>query len=224
MEDKIKENKIETEKKQEVKQEQAKSVEVKETKKQESKSNKVEEKKEETKERKVILQREYVVPLRREFLKVPRHVRGKKAVKALKEFIAKHMKIYDRDLRKVKVDIYLNNEIRFRGMRKPCAKIKVRAVKYDDGIVQVSLVNLPKHIEFEIARIAKRKAEKLVNEKAAGKVEAKEEKKEESKDTKEKTESSKEAMLKEEKAAAKEAKHLAGAKAAPKIKRKALKK
>ena len=80
------------------------------------------------------LEREYVIPLRREWLKVPEYKRANKAVKAIKEFLVRHMKVYDRDLRKVKIDILLNNELRFRGMRKPPARIKVKAKKKDNGI------------------------------------------------------------------------------------------
>ena len=41
------------------------------------------------KEAKVVLEREYVVPLRRKVRLVPRYRRAKKAVRVLKEFIAK---------------------------------------------------------------------------------------------------------------------------------------
>ena len=174
-------------------------------------------------ESKIIEEREYIVPLRREWLKVPVYKRANKAVKALKEFIAQHMKVYDRDLRKVKVDILVNNEIRFRGMKKPLSKIKVRAVKRENGIVDVKLVDIPKHIEFELARKAKKEAEKAKKAKAKPAPVAKtEEKKEEAdKETKEKEEASKEAMKEMEKTKAKEAKHTA-AKKAPVIQRKAL--
>ena len=84
-------------------------------------------------EPKIILEREYIVPLRRGWLKVPMYKRANKAVKTLKEFMVQHMKVYDRDLRKIKVDIYLNNEIKFKGMRKPLAKVKVKAIKYKGG-------------------------------------------------------------------------------------------
>lgn len=116
---------------------------------------------------KQLFEREYVVPLRRGWLKVPKYKRGNKAVKTLKEFIARHMKIYDRDLNKVKVDVNLNNELRFRGIKKPPAKIKVRAKKFDNDFVNVELVNLPKHIEFKIKREEKlkRKQEKKEDKK-----------------------------------------------------------
>ena len=120
---------------------------------------------------KQLFEREYVVPLRRGWLKVPKYKRGNKAVKTLKEFIARHMKIYDRDLNKVKIDVNLNNELRFRGIKKPPAKIKVRARKFDNDFVNVELVNLPTHIQFKIKR------EERLKKKEEKKQEVKEEKK-----------------------------------------------
>ena len=115
---------------------------------------------------KVVLEREYNVPLRKGFLKVPKYKRASKAVKTLKEFLVRHMKVYDRDLRKIKLDIDLNNEIRFRGMRKPSYKIKIKAKKFDDGIVRVSLIDIPDKIKFKKAREEKKKlsAEKKVKD------------------------------------------------------------
>ena len=101
---------------------------------------------------KIEYEREYIVPLRRGWLKVPEYKRANKAVKTLKEFIARHMKVYDRDLRKVKVETDLNNEIRFRGMTKPPAKIRVRAKRFDNDTVSVELVDLPEHIKFKRIR------------------------------------------------------------------------
>ena len=110
-------------------------------------------------EPKVEIEREYIVPLRKGWLKVPKYKRANKAMKTLKEFIAKHMKVYDRDLIKIKVDELINNEIRHRGMYKPVSKIKVKAKKYDNGIVRVELVNLPAHVKFAQLREEKKKAE-----------------------------------------------------------------
>lgn len=134
--------------------------------------------KDKKKEPKVILEREYIVPLRSEWLKVPMYKRANKAVKALKQFMVQHMKIYDRDLRKIKIDNVLNNEIRFRGMKKPPAKIKVLAKKYDNDIVRVELVDIPAHVKFSRLREEKEK------EKSEKKAPKKEEKKEEIKETK----------------------------------------
>ena len=189
--------------------------------------------KEEKTESKKVLEREYIVPLRDGWLRVPRYKRATKAVKTLKEFMVKHMKVYDRDLRKIKVDIYLNNEIRFRGMKHPPAKIKVKAIKYEDGTVSVKLAELPKHIEFEIARKVRKDAEKLVKAESKEKEKAKEAKPEEkaeqpspekAKDIKEKEVSSKIAEEKIEKNMAKQAKHTSSTKREPMIFRKSLKK
>ena len=160
-------------------------------------------------EPKSVLEREYIVPLRKGWLKVPEYKRANKAVKTLKEFLAKHMKVYDRDLRKIKIDILLNNEIRFRGTRKPPARILVKAVKRESGIVEVKLVNLPVHIEFELARKAKKQAEKARKSKDKKVTEAPVEEKKvdggkegDEKDKQEKKEASKEATMALEKSQA----------------------
>jgi len=168
-------------------------------------------------EPKVILERGYIVPLRKEWLKVPEYKRANKAVKALKEFIAKHMKVYDRDLRKIKIDIDLNNEIRFRGMKKPPAKIKVKTCKYDNGNVKVELANIPAGLKFKRLREEKKKLaldkkakEKETLKKAAEKTAVVEkDKKEESEENKEKEETSKDETMKIAKEQAKEMKHIA---------------
>ena len=175
-----------------------------------------------TQEPKVELEREYIVPLRKGWLKVPEYKRANKALKTLKEFIAKHMKVYDRDLRKIKVDNLLNNEIRFKGMRKPLAKIKVKAKRFDDGIVRVELVEIPVHVKFDKLREEKKKAELEKKTKAkataqpAEKPEDAEKKVEESEETKEKKEASKEGSLKLAEQQAKEMKHISTEKQASK--------
>jgi large subunit ribosomal protein L31e len=99
-----------------------------------------------------VLEREYVIPLRSEWNKVVGYKRARKAVVAVKEFIAKHMKVTDRDLDKVRVDIYLNNEIWYRGGRNAPNKIKVKAVKDSEGIVRVTLAEVPEVVKFAQAR------------------------------------------------------------------------
>ena len=133
-------------------------------------------------EAKVELEREYVVPLKKGVLNVPHYRRAKKAVRVLKEFMVKHMGVRDRDLRKVKVDINLNNEIWFRGIKKPMNKIKVKAKKID-GIVYVELAEIPEYVGFKIAREARLKLES-----DKGKVKMPKKEKEEVKSEEEKTE------------------------------------
>jgi len=105
-------------------------------------------------EKKQIKERIYVINLRREWLKVPRYERTGRAIKAIKKFIAKHMKVRDKDFSKIKLDSYLNNEIWFRGRANPPAKIKVKAIK-EGEIVKVDFVEEPSHIKFLKSRSEK---------------------------------------------------------------------
>ncbi len=176
---------------------------------------------------KVLYERTYIVPLRHGWLKAPKYRRAKKAIKILKEFIARHMKIYDRDLRKVKIDVNLNNEIKFKGIKKPLAKIKVIAKKYED-FVTVELAEIPEVLKYKIARQERKKSEAEKGKKAKSKEEEKkeetkeEEKTEEQKtDTKEKEQASKDEGMKIAKMQTKQQKHISKDKGV-KIQRKAL--
>src|SRR3989344_7697407 len=66
------------------------------------------------------------------------------------------MKIRDRDLRKIKLDKYVNEELWFRGIKNPPAKIKVKAVKEKD-IVRVELFEMPETLKYKKAREEKSK-------------------------------------------------------------------
>lgn len=164
------------------------------------------------KEPKVELERIYTVPLRRKFLNTPRYKRVPKAIKALKEFLARHMKVSERDTEKIKLDKYLNEKMWARGIRKPLGRIKVKARKYDNGNVIVELVEVPASVKFRIIR-EKRLGEKPVEEKKKEekKVEKPEETAEEKKEKEEKKEAVKsavvEAGLEQQKKAAREIKH-----------------
>ena len=158
------------------------------------------------------IEREYVIPLRRECNKVVKHRRANKAVKAIKEFIVRHMKIRDRDLNKVKIDRFLNEEVWFRGIKKPASRIKVKAIK-EGGIVRVELAELPQSLKFKKAREDKRDKKAEGTKKVVEKKEPKEEKSEEKvEEEKEKVKSVMEAGKEMEKAAAKQAKHMTGGK------------
>ncbi len=171
-----------------------------------------------------ILEREYIIPLRREWRKVANYRRAGRAAKFIKKFIARHMKVPDRDVSKVKIDTYLNNEIWFRGRKKPPAKIKVKATKEKD-IVKVELAETPEYVRFLKLKHEKR-------HKQSGKPEIKspvkeiketEEKSEKKEEEKEKEQAVAEARQLEAKQEAKTLKHLTKIKE-PKIQRKALKK
>jgi len=72
-------------------------------------------------------QRTYIVPLRREWLKVPIYKRTRKAVRALRAFIAKHMKTEN-----VKIGKHLNLKLWSSGNRNPPHKIEVVAYRKED--------------------------------------------------------------------------------------------
>ena len=161
------------------------------------------------------IEREYIIPLRHRWKIVPRYQRTNKAVKTVKEFVARHMKIRDRDLSKIRIDRYLNETLWHRGIKNPPAKIKVLAIKEGD-IVRVKAVNLPNNIKFkklreekvtgtakEIAK--KRKEEKKAEEQETPKIEEQGEKKKE--EEKENKAAVIEAGREMEKAAAKQMKH-----------------
>jgi len=174
-----------------------------------------------TAEKKVELERIYVVPLRRGFMKVPAYKRAKKALKTLKEFLAKHMKVEGRDLSKVKIDIYLNNEIWFKGIKKPLNKVKVKATKID-GIVYAELAELPEAVKWKkqknekkVKKLDKKALEKVKRtEKAEEGVSKGREDSADKTEEKEKEKSSVEAGLKKQEKAAKDAKHTSIAKPA----------
>ena len=123
--------------------------------------------KETTKENKVTLEREYVIPIKRSLRHTPDYKKARKAVKVVLEFVAKHMRVEDRDVRKVKMDKLLNHELWYRGMKNPPNKIKVRVKKMSDGIVHVELFEIPKILHHKIAqekkhREAAEKGEKTI--------------------------------------------------------------
>lgn len=218
IEDKVKEQKEKKEAKEEKKAEKKDfevetkkgSEEKKEEKKQGSKPAVAKEGKKSGKDEevKVVLEREYVIPLRRKVQKVPRYRRAKKAIRVIREFLLRHMKVYGGELGDVKIDTYLNSEIWFRGIKKPPLKIKVKARKMSDGIVWVELAEIPEKVKWDMQR-DKKKLEKVKKVGKKAKVEEKpvEETKEEKKETEEKEKASVEAGLEHQKQAAKTAKH-----------------
>jgi len=160
------------------------------------------------KEDKIVIEREYIVPLRKKWLNSPEYKRVPKAMKALKEFLARHMKIYDRDLKKIKIDKYLNNEMWMRSIRKPLAKIKVKARKFESGIVKVELAEIPEFIKWKIEKDKKRlETGKTRVEEKKPEVKPEEKTEEEKKITEEKKDSVVEAGMKHSQETHKETRH-----------------
>ncbi len=75
----------------------------------------------------------YIIPLR-DVKRSPRWKRANTAIKDIRKFLEKHMKSED-----VKIDRTINEHIWERGSQKPPSKIRVRAMKFEDGQVQAEL-------------------------------------------------------------------------------------
>jgi len=105
-------------------------------------------------------EREYTIPLREKSRVVPRYKKTPKAIKTIKEFVAKHMRIENRDLKKVKIDKDLNEFLWARGIRKHPHKIKVKVSKKGENVI-VELINYPNKLKFKKLREEKRGKEAL---------------------------------------------------------------
>ncbi|MBS3111788.1 60S ribosomal protein L31 [Candidatus Woesearchaeota archaeon] len=125
-----------------------------------------------------MVERQYVIPLRKEFRKAPSYKRAKKSVTAIKEFISKHMKVED-----VKICKQLNHKIWERGGKNPPPRIKIhtkieKTKESSYALVELEGFDFPKIVEKKEDKKLK-KEEKVIE---AEKVETLEEKqKEESK-------------------------------------------
>ena len=144
---------------------------------------------------KVVLEREYIIPLRKEFQKAPKYKRAKKTIKALKEFLAKHMKSDN-----IKLGKYLNLKVWEHGIKNPPHKVKVKVEKFDDGLVKAELVGAPVEEKKEEKKETKKKTPKK-QEKKQPENEAEERKEEPTKEMLKKKEEPKETKSKEKKPA-----------------------
>jgi len=75
------------------------------------------------------------IPLK-EAKKTPSSKRASRAMKLIREFVSNNMNVPKED---VWIDSSTNEAIWERGMKKPPSKIKVKAIKFEDGIVEVSI-------------------------------------------------------------------------------------
>ncbi len=117
-----------------------------------------------------IIERTYNVPLRREYLKTPLYKRSKKAVKALREFIIKHMKSEN-----VKISKDVNDLVWKHGIKNPPHHISVDVVKDKEGLVNVYLEGQKPAVKADkkAAKKAKAKSEKKDEAKVVKKAEIK---------------------------------------------------
>ena len=138
------------------------------------------------KEPKTVLERVYNVPLRKEFQKVARWRRTEKALKALKEFIAKHMKSEN-----VVIGKYVNKQLWKNGIKNPPHHVKVTAQKDEKGKVTVELTELPAKAKRELEKDKDLKKKKEEKEEAKKREEAKAKEAEKTEEAKKKEEEKK---------------------------------
>jgi large subunit ribosomal protein L31e len=91
------------------------------------------------------LERIYTIPLTIT-KRVPKTKRAPRAIKEIKEFVRKHMmekttvKVDDDvEVKDVWVDYRLNELIWSRGIERPPSKVRVKAIRFEDGLIEVSL-------------------------------------------------------------------------------------
>ena len=88
-------------------------------------------------------ERIYVIPLKKKYF--PASNAAPTAVKRVKQYINRHMKVDETD---IWIDESLNHAIWSKGKYKMPSKIRVKAVRFEDGVVEVYLPEL----EFEKSR------------------------------------------------------------------------
>ncbi len=81
------------------------------------------------------LERIYTIPLRN-VKKAPRWKRAKRAVMEVRVYLEKHMKT---EASNIKIDKTINEKLWERGSSKPPSKIRVRAIRLGDGVVETEL-------------------------------------------------------------------------------------
>jgi large subunit ribosomal protein L31e len=88
-------------------------------------------------------ERIYVIPLKKKYF--PASNAAPTAIKRVKQYINRHMKVDEND---IWIDESLNNAVWSKGKYKMPSKIRVKAVRFEDGVVEVYLPEL----EFEKSR------------------------------------------------------------------------
>lgn len=107
-------------------------------------------------------ERIYTIPLRKQFMKAPRTKRAKRAVKAIKDYVKKHMKVET-----VLIGKSLNEKIWERGIQKPPPRVSVMCIK-DGDKCRVDLLDMKKKVEKPKAKkkVVKPKAKTVAKKKA----------------------------------------------------------
>jgi len=109
-------------------------------------------------------ERIYTIPLRSEWMKVPRNRRANRAKTAIQEFLMKHLHTSE-----VKISQMLNETIWFRGIEKPPSKIKIKANIDENNVVTA---RLPEEAILKEAMKKTQTGEKSLMEQAKERIEA----------------------------------------------------
>ena len=100
------------------------------------------------------MERQYIIPLRKGWLKVPSYRRTGRAVRDVKAFLAKHMKVED-----VKIGKNLNMALWTNGSRNPPHKIEVIVKRFDSKEGSYVRAELPgKKFEEEEKKVVEKKS------------------------------------------------------------------
>ncbi|OGS43671.1 MAG: 50S ribosomal protein L31e [Euryarchaeota archaeon RBG_13_57_23] len=89
------------------------------------------------------LERVFTIPLT-VTKRVPKTKRAPRAIKEIKEFVRKHMgqkgrSAEEEEQKDVWVDYRLNELLWSRGIENPPSKVRVKVIRFEDGLIEVSL-------------------------------------------------------------------------------------
>lgn len=71
----------------------------------------------------------YTIPLREDFVKVPKHRRAKRAISKIKSYITRHMKTEN-----IKIGKELNEKVWGNGIKNPPGKVTVKVKRVEDSV------------------------------------------------------------------------------------------
>ena len=83
------------------------------------------------------LEREYVIPLRASQHQPSRRRRAGHALETVRRFVVRHMKGKPED---VWIDPRLNEHIWERGIQHIPSRVRVKAIRFEDGLIEVDLL------------------------------------------------------------------------------------
>lgn len=121
----------------------------------------------------------FTIPLRREWLRVPRWRRSKRAVDAVRAFVERFAKA-----KEVKIGRWLNLELWATGAKSPPSRVLVKITK-DKDIAKVELAKLPPKAAREAEKLKSKESKRKKLEASKAAKEEKEKKEEEYKKKKE---------------------------------------